>query len=111
MGVNWEYIAHQIFVSLSSGTGEFAGDGFLVFLFGEMRIGAAGCRQTGVPGHEPQSLGHGPLLGECHFAESLDLNGMKRLKLHGNRSGFFRFAYALRDYGVTSPQLPCATTA
>ena len=46
-------------------------------------------------------MGHSLLFSECHFAESLDLNGMERFELHGNRSGFFSSAYALRDYGVT----------
>jgi hypothetical protein len=67
---------------LGSGSGEFTGDGFLVFFFGEIGIGATARRQAGITGHEPQSLGHSPFLSKCHFAESLNLNGMEWLELH-----------------------------
>ncbi len=91
---------------LGSSAGEFTGDEFMVFFFGEMRIGATARRQTSITGHEPQSLGHGPLFGECHFAESLNLNGMEWLELHGEQEWGFRSAYVeLRGSGVTGPPM------
>ena len=67
---------------LGSGSGEFTGNRFLVFFFGEIGTGATARRQAGITGHEPQSLGHSPFLSKSHFAESLNLNGMEWLELH-----------------------------
>jgi hypothetical protein len=41
-------------------------------------------------------LGHGPLFSKCHFAESLNLNGMEWLELHGCRWGFLDRMIRLR---------------
>ena len=73
---------------LGSRAGEFTGDEFMVFFFGEIGIGAAARRQTSITGHEPQSLGHSPFFSKSHFAESLNLNGMEWFELHVCRWGF-----------------------
>lgn len=67
-------------IRLGSGSSELTGDYFLVFHFGEIWVGTAGCAESGIPRHEPKPLGHGPLFGKTHFAEALELNGMQWLE-------------------------------
>ena len=76
-----------------------------MFFFCEIWIGATARRQTGITGHEPQSLGHSPFFSKSHFAESLNLNGMEWLELHG--VGIFRtelaeFTESGKEEAVTS---------
>lgn len=87
-GVKREYFTYRALGSSSSGSGEFTGNRFLVLFFGEIGIGATARSQSGITGHELQSLGQGPFFSKFHFAESLNLNGMEWLELHG--VGIFR---------------------
>jgi hypothetical protein len=68
---------------LGSAACEFTGDEFLAVFFGECGVGAAGGGESGVAGHEPETLGDGPLFGEGHFAEALDLEGVEGFEVHG----------------------------
>lgn len=71
-------------IRLGSGSGELTGDDFLVFRFGEIGIGTAGCAESSIPRHEPKPLGYGPLFGKAHFAEALDLDRMQGFKNHAS---------------------------
>jgi hypothetical protein len=62
------------------------GDYFLVFRFGQIWVGTAGCAESGIPRHEPKPLGHSPLFGKTHFAEALDLNRMQGFKNHASET-------------------------
>jgi hypothetical protein len=73
-----------------------------VFFFGEIGIGATARRQAGITGHEPQSLGHSPFLSKSHFAESLNLNGMEWLELHGVGTFWTELAESGKEEAVTS---------
>jgi hypothetical protein len=76
------------------------GNEFMVFLFGEVGVGATGGGEAGVAGHEPKVLRDGPFFGEGHFAEALNLDGVEGFEVHGALRAGWSSSFAF--YGTGS---------